>query len=372
MVRPPVRFTRANGDEAPIMKAISACVAGFLLLLSMTTSAIELVNNGSFETNSGAGSATFSNWTVVRENSSALGVGNFFAQTGNRSPSARLDVPTAPAGTFSAMTDQTGPGRTAIYQDVSVPATGPVWLALRLFVLNQTDDFAAPASLDFNVVPNQQVRVDVMNPAAGLWDVGAGVLTNAFVTQPGGTAASSYIPVSINLQPFAGQTVRVRVSEVDNLHGLVVGVDQVSVTSVPVGTCAPARPRAGGAACNLDLDGDGLLTATDALIATRYLLGFRNAALAQGITFDACATNTGAAALNNAASLLLAGSPPIIDIDGDGLALGSTDGLLLLRSLIGLTGTTATNGAVASLPASRRAWTAARDYLNQTCLAGVL
>ncbi len=354
------------------MNALLTCVVGAALLLSTATSAVELTSNGSFETNGGVGSATFTSWTVVRENSSALAAGNFFAQSGTHSPSAKLDVASAPAGSFSAMTDQAGPGRTAIYQDISVPATGQVWLALRLFVLSQTDDFAAPASLDYNVVPNQQVRVDVMNPAANIWDVGAGVLTNAFITQTGSVSASGYVPVSINLLPFAGQTVRIRIAEVDNRHGLVVGVDQVSVTSVPVGTCAPARPRAGGATCNLDLDGDGLLTVTDALIATRYLLGFRNAALAQGITFGACETNTTAAGLNSAASLLMAGASPALDIDGDGLALGSTDGLLLVRSLIGLTGTTATNGAVASLPASRRAWSAAREYLNQTCLAGVL
>lgn len=354
------------------MNAMSACVAGAMLLLSTSPNAVELVNNGSFESNSGVGSSSFSNWTVVRENSSALAIGNFFAQSGNRSPSARLDVPTAPAGSFSAMSDQAGPGRTAIYQNIGVPSSGQVWLALRLFVLNQADNFAAPTSLDYSVVPNQQVRVDVMNPAASLWDVGAGVLTNAFVTPTGSVSATGYIPVSINLAPFAGQTVRIRVSEVDNQHGLVVGVDQVSVTSVPVGSCAPARPRAGGTSCNLDLDGDGLLTATDALIATRYLLGFRDAALSQGITFDACATNTTASGLNGAAAALAAGSPPLIDIDGDGVALGVTDGLLLVRSLLGLTGTTATSGAVSSAPAPRRAWAAARDYLNQTCLAGVL
>ena len=355
------------------MKSVhTIAIAVTLLLISVAANAVELVNNGSFEINGGVGSATFSNWTVVRENSSSVVNGNFFVQSGARSPSAKLDVASAPAGSFSAMTDQTGPGRTAIYQDIAVPVSGQVWLALRLFVLNQTDDFATPASLDYNIVPNQQVRVDVINPAANIWDVGAGVLTNAFITQAGSVSASGYVPVSINLLPFAGQTVRVRVSEVDNLHGLVVGVDQVSVTFVPVGSCAPTRPRAGGAACNLDLDGDGLLTATDALIATRYLLGFRDAALSQGITFDACATNTSAAGLNTAASLLAAGSPPSIDIDGDGLALASTDALLLVRSLLGVTGTTATNGAVGTAPATRRTWSAVRDYLNQSCLAGVL
>ena len=342
-----------------------------LVALSSAVSAVEVIVNGGFETNAGVNTASFTNWIVVRENAAGV-TGNFLVQSGTQSPTTRFAVPAAPGGAFTAMSDQTGPGRTAIYQDITVPTSGAVWLALRLHVQNQSDEFAAPATLDFNVVPNQQVRVDVMNPAAAMFDVGAGVLTNVYATQTSSAPGAAYFPLSINLQPFAGQTVRIRISEVDNLHGLVVGVDQVSVTSVPVGTCAPARPRAGGATCNLDLDGDGLLTVTDALIATRYLLGFRNAALAQGITFGACETNTTAAGLNSAASLLMAGTPPALDIDGDGLALGSTDGLLLVRSLIGLTGTTATNGAVASLPAYRRAWSAAREYLNQTCLAGVL
>jgi len=350
-----------------LLLALLAAVVG-----SATASAAELAVNGGFETNGGAGSSVFGNWTVLRESSSPLAVGNFFAQTGVRSPGARLDVASPTAGSFAAMVDQAGPGRTQIYQDIAVPLTGPVWLSLRLYVQNQANEFAAPASLDFNVVPNQQVRVDVMSPAAAAWDVGSGVLTNAFATADSTQRGGNYFPVSINLAPFAGQSVRIRVAEVDNVAGLVVGVDQVSVTHVPLNTCAPMRPREGGAACNLDLDGDGLLTTNDALIATRYLLGFRNAALSQGITFGACATNTGAAGLNAAASLLAAGSPQAIDIDGDGLALGSTDGLLLVHSLLGVTGTAATVGAVASLPATRRAWSAARDYLNQTCLAGVL
>lgn len=348
-------------------------LASLLLLLSAAAASAELVVNGGFEANGGTGTSTFSNWTVVRENANPGAEGNFFAQTGTRSPTAKLTVMGAPGGSFTAMADQTGPGRTAIYQDISVPSTGQMWLSLRLFVLNQSDDFAGGASLDFNVVPNQHARVDVMNPAAALFDTGIGVLTTAYITQPGDAQLGSYFPVSINLKSFAGQTVRIRVSEVDNLHGLVVGVDQVSATYVPVNTCAPVRPREGGASCNLDIDGDGLLTVTDALLATRYLLGFRNAALGQGITFDACATNTSAAGLNAAAATLSIGAPPALDIDGDGAANAATDGALLMRAMLGITGTAATSGVVAPSPAaSRSLWLDARRYLNNACLAGVL
>lgn len=352
--------------------AATATVAFLMATAACPGSAVEIAVNGSFETNGGSGSSTFSSWTVVRENGDGNVIGNFYANFGLRSPQFRLDVPAAPAGNYSAITDQSGPGRTALYQDIVVPATGPVWLNLRLLVINQANDFVTAPTLNLSEPGNQQVRVDIVNPAAPLWDTGGGVLTNVYQSQAGTAAGNGYVPLSINLQPFAGSTVRVRVAEVDTRHGLVVGVDQVSATYVPPATCAPIRPREGGASCNLDLDGDGLLTATDALVATRYLLGFRGAALSQGISFSNCALNTTAATLTSAVAPLVAASPPALDIDGDGTARGSTDGLLLLRALLGITGPAAVNEAVAQPNATRQAWGDARGYLNSACLAGVL
>jgi len=41
---------------------------------------------------------------------------------------------------------------------------------------------------------------------------------------------------------------------------------------------------------------------------------------------------------------------------------------MLLRAMFGLTGTTVTNGALATLPpATRTTWSAIRTYLNTTC-----
>ena len=194
---------------------------------------------------------------------------------------------------------------------------------------------------------------------------------NVFTSTPGAVPPAGYVPLSVNLQPFAGQTVRIRISEVDNLQGLIVGVDQVSVTSVPANTCAPVRPRLGGATCNLDIDGDGLLTATDALLAVRYLAGFRNTALTAGVSFDPCATRTAAVDIQPVLSALTAGAPPALDIDGNTQSLASSDGLLLTRSLLGLRGTAVTNGAKGA-SATRNDWPAMRNYLNSACLAGVL
>lgn len=352
----------------PALRVVLACLA---LAQASLAFGVELVANGGFESNGGSGTASFTNWTVVRENATPDVSGNFFVQTGAQSPTTRLPVTTAPGGSFAAMSDQNGPGRTAIYQDVAVAASGPVWLNLQLQIANQVDDFIVAPTLDFSPAPNQQVRVDVMSTAAGVWDVGAGVLTNVFTSLPGTALPGGYAALSINLQPFAGQTVRIRIAEVDNRHGLIVGVDQVSVTSVPANTCAPVRPRLGGAACNLDIDGDGLLTATDALLIIRYLAGFRGSALTSGVSFDACATRTVAANIQTVLSALASGPTPALDIDGDAQLLASSDGLLLSRSLLGLKGTAATNGAQI-IGASRTGWPALRGYLNSACLAGVL
>jgi hypothetical protein len=351
--------------------SLRAVLASLLASFATVSVGVELLTNGSFEANGGNGSSSFTGWTVVRENATSDVDGNFYAQNGLRSPITRFEVVGAADGVFTAMSDQNGPGRTAIYQDVTVAASGPVWLNLRVQIVNQVDDFVAAPTLDFATVPNQQVRVDVLSLAAPLWSVGPGVLTNVFTTTPGTQLPGGYAPLSINLQPFAGQKVRIRVAEVDNLHGLIVGVDQVSVTSVPANTCAPVRPRLGGASCNLDLDGDGLLTATDALLAVRYLAGFRGNALTAGISFDACATQTASLVIEMAMAGLANVTPPKLDLDGDEKALATSDGLLLMRGLLGKRGTDAIKGALAT-NASRSDWLAVRNYLNSTCLAGVL
>jgi uncharacterized delta-60 repeat protein len=109
------------------------------------------------------------------------------------------------------------------------------------------------------------------------------------------------------------------------------------------GTDSPCAARLQGGdqavqACAINVDGSGSITAsTDALLITRFLLGYRGVAL----TADALGLNptrTGQALENHLASLNL-------DADGDGQALAMTDGLLMLRAMLGLTGDALTAGA---------------------------
>ena len=54
------------------------------------------------------------------------------------------------------------------------------------------------------------------------------------------------------------------------------------------------------------------------------------------------------------------------DVDGNGAVDALTDGLLILRALFGLTGTSVTNGALGALPA-RATWNEIRAHLNPNC-----
>ncbi len=54
-----------------------------------------------------------------------------------------------------------------------------------------------------------------------------------------------------------------------------------------------------------------------------------------------------------------------MDIDGDGLVLPTTDGLMLMRAMMGMTGTAVSSAAVSGSP--RSDWTAIRAYLVRVC-----
>ncbi|MBK7472176.1 MAG: hypothetical protein IPI73_17755 [Betaproteobacteria bacterium] len=59
-----------------------------------------------------------------------------------------------------------------------------------------------------------------------------------------------------------------------------------------------------------------------------------------------------------------------LDLDGNGTADALTDGLLMLRAMFGLTGTSATNGAIHAA-ATRTTWPQIRSFLNANCRMNV-
>jgi hypothetical protein len=56
-----------------------------------------------------------------------------------------------------------------------------------------------------------------------------------------------------------------------------------------------------------------------------------------------------------------------LDLDGDGTVQAMTDGLMLVRALLGMTGTSVTNNALPSPAPPRPTWTAIRAHMNRNC-----
>jgi hypothetical protein len=177
-------------------------------------------------------------WTV-----SDAGSGAWYVQTGMLSPTNGFSVAAPPDSLQAAMTDQGGPGTHFLYQNLDlVDGPAEITLDFMLFVQNLGAAWVVPDpdTLDHTVVPNQQIRVDIMDPTSDSTAVSAGVLMNLFSVEPGVTPDSlGYMTISADLSPLAGQTIRLRFAEVDNLGFLHMGVDSVFLTQTLLPPVAP-------------------------------------------------------------------------------------------------------------------------------------
>ena len=123
-----------------------------------------------------------------------------------------------------------------------------------------------------------------------------------------------------------------------------------------------------GATCNLDVDGDGIFDVKDAQLLVRRLLGLSATAITDGFTSRACATRTTGASVATFvdSQSATASLPKPFDIDGDGAVSATTDGLMLLRVALGLTGDAVVANATAP-GAPRNTWALVKPYLVQQC-----
>jgi len=202
-----------------------------VLACALTLSAqAGLIVNGGFESG-------FTAWTRADQLGSE---GTFALQTGTLSPVNGLPVPPPPAGITAAMTDAAGPGSHVLYQDIFVPSVVPAAsLSFSLFVSTSAPDFFTPAHLDFATLDlNQQVRVDLLRSTADPFTVAPGdILLNLHQTLPGDPLVSGYSSVLVDvttlLQAHAGETLRLRFAEVDNVNVFNLGVDAVDLQVIP-------------------------------------------------------------------------------------------------------------------------------------------
>jgi hypothetical protein len=208
--------------------------AVMILTIAAPAGATSFVLNGGFE-------AGLAGWTRADQLGSE---GTFFLQSGVLSPVVADPVPAPPGGLFAAMSDAAGPGSHVLYQDF-VAAAETASLQFDLFIGNRADRFATPASLDFSTPAlNQQARVDILRAGADRFSVApADILMNVFQTQVGDPLVSGYTTIAVDLSALlasnAGQTLRLRFANVDNLFAFQLGVDNVSLE----GQAAAAVPE---------------------------------------------------------------------------------------------------------------------------------
>ena len=107
--------------------------------------------------------------------------------------------------------------------------------------------------------------------------------------------------------------------------------------------------------CVLDVDGNNVISATsDGLMILRAMLGLTNTAVTQGATVPG-APRTTWAQIEPYVHLAA------LNLDQSGNTTAASDGVLLLRALFGLTGSAVTQGV------TTRTWADIRAYLNSEC-----
>jgi D-alanyl-D-alanine carboxypeptidase len=153
-------------------------------------------------------------------------------------PNVPFDVPDPPQGKFAVVTDMNGPGTRILYRDVRLD--GQFTLHLTVFYAG-AGAFSSPKTLAHDgSEANQQFRIDLVAPSVPIDSVAGGdVLVNIFHTSPGDPARGQPTDVSVDVSPWAGQTVRLRLAGTDNHGPLRVGVDDIRFE--PIGRDPNAR-----------------------------------------------------------------------------------------------------------------------------------
>jgi hypothetical protein len=190
-----------------------------------------------------------------------------------------------------------------------------------------------------------------------------GTVTIAHFHGPAARGTNAGVKIDITSNPTSGTVTYLETDEADilaglwyyNLHSSAFGGGEIRGQLDNL-----------GAACGLDIDVDSKAQAgTDGLLVMRYLLGIRGAGLVSGLLASPAALRTDPAKIETVLQRLV--DAKRLDIDGNNATDASTDGVLLLRALLGFTGTAVTDNAVGTGTPTRSDWAAIRTYLVDSC-----
>ena len=207
-----------------------------------------VVTNGDFET------GDLSGWGLYH----AGNTWGWLPYSGTVSPMSGMTIEAPPQGIYAATSDQLGPSVQILYQDITLSEGLCYELQFTLYYRNWNNLFFTPDDLTHTSIPNQQYRVDIMDPAAPVLSVSPGdVLANVFQTQVGDPLTLGPTPITFDLSPFAGQTVRLRLAEVDNQWFFNASVDDVRIEVVIIPVSVDIKP--GSCPNPLNLKSKGVL-----------------------------------------------------------------------------------------------------------------
>ncbi len=177
--------------------------------------------NGGFET------GDFTGWNVANP-CNLVPASNWFVYSGTNAPLTGAPISAPPEGNFAATSDQRGPGTHILTQDLVLQPGRAYRLSFSVYYENRVNFFPTPDTLSCTAAPNQQYRVDLITTTAPIDSVAPGdVLANLFRTNVGDPPSLPPTLITADLSAFAGQTVRLRFVQVDNIALFQASVDNV-------------------------------------------------------------------------------------------------------------------------------------------------
>jgi hypothetical protein len=203
------------------IRSFIALIVACLVLLAPAGAGAATVANGDFE----AGNLT--GW----QQNNQTGNGEWFTYDKAEAEAESFFPP--PQGNFAAVDNQVEPDLDVLYQDIALEPAYTHQLALTFYYLS-SEPIVAPSTLSLSD-ENQQARIDVMKPAAPIDSVNSSdILTTVFANKTGDPEVMEPTRLTADLTPFAGQTVRLRIANAVTKGPFNVGLDAVSINSVPV------------------------------------------------------------------------------------------------------------------------------------------
>ena len=177
---------------------------------------------------------TLTRWQIDRR-----GPGGWFAYSDGKTPPSPefrdagtpFDVPQPPQGKFAAIAQHNGPGRFILYRDVMVD--GRYRLQLTVFYVNQGRFSAATVSSRGAINEEQQFRIDLVSASAPVDSMAKDhVLATLFESKPGDPSRLAPAELTLDLTPWNGQVVRLRLAVGENQAPLHAGVDDIRFSRI--------------------------------------------------------------------------------------------------------------------------------------------